>query len=133
VKWSKDAMEDIFENNKVDLPKAAKNLTMQTWDIEERKRRSLDGKKNNRFPQAPVKQAATPRKVKAILGMYSRHSILIFLNKILGCFLLTVLFTGAVKAFMLHSGDTEGPAMKHTLASCRKAIGQKMSMDAFKC
>ncbi|KAJ1519108.1 hypothetical protein ONE63_011349 [Megalurothrips usitatus] len=106
VKWDVKSFEDIVENNKVNVTKMAQNLAMQTWSKKERVDRSLDGKKRNRFPNTPVKQAATPSKVKAIIG--------------------------AVKAVMKSLGDQEGPSMAFTLKSCRSAVGHKFSNEAFK-
>lgn len=99
----KAGLQKNFEEHKGDIPKFAKSMAALTWTTTQREERSLEGGKNNRFPNAPAKKAATPRKVNACLGV--------------------------LKAHLLHMGDKEGPGMVESLKSCRKAIGAKFAQD----
>ena len=70
----KAGLQKNFEEHKGDIPKFAKSMAALTWTTTQREERSLEGGKNNRFPNAPAKKAVTPRKVNACLGMHIRLS-----------------------------------------------------------
>ncbi|XP_034246120.1 serine-rich adhesin for platelets-like [Thrips palmi] len=103
IKIEKEPLERILKDSKGDISKLSKELAALTWSLPQRQRRSLTGGKNNRFPDAPAKKAATPCKVNTCLGI--------------------------VKAHLLNQGDREGTGMAANLKACRKAIGDKFSQD----
>lgn len=70
VKVKNKRMEQNFVDNKLNLEKAAKNLTAMAWTHAERLERSLEGGRSNKYPDAKPKQQATPKKVNAVLGNY---------------------------------------------------------------
>ncbi|KAE8742808.1 hypothetical protein FOCC_FOCC011666 [Frankliniella occidentalis] len=94
-----------FKDNRLDMDKAAKNMTSMVWSRSERLSRSLEGQGTNRFKDSTPKQPATPAKVQVILGCLKGH--------------------------MLKEGDTEGPRMASSFKSCAKAIGDKFAQDAY--
>lgn len=67
--WIKQHLPVIWGDDKGDLIKLSKNLAALAWTTSQREERSLEGGINNRFPEAPPKKAATPRKINACLGM----------------------------------------------------------------
>lgn len=69
VKLDLDALERNLTDYKEDYTKLSKALATLTWTTTQREERSLEGGKNNRFPNAPSKQAATPAKLNTCLGM----------------------------------------------------------------
>lgn len=70
----KGAMTRNLEDNKGDLNKISKGMAALTWTAAQRQERSLEGGRNNRFPDAPAKKAATPRKINACIGTLYLHN-----------------------------------------------------------
>lgn len=68
IKVKQDAFEKNFEENKLNLIAATRNLVTLTWSKDQRLDRSLEGGVNNKFPDQPAKKMATPTKVMAVLG-----------------------------------------------------------------
>lgn len=66
----KSGLERNLSEHKGDVQKLSKAIATLAWTVSQREERSLEGGKNNRFPNAPAKKAATPSKVNTCLGVY---------------------------------------------------------------